>query len=475
MSLTKSFNLLRTKIKFSCIFVFLLLFGCNGIDKTHLQKVKERGELKIVTRIGPTTYFIGGNGPTGFEYDLSARFAEYLGVKLSVIASDDIGGILELVNSGQVDMAAAGLTVTKNREKLFDFTPPYQQIKVKLVFKQGKFWPRDIDQLDGKFTILAQSSHAELLLEMKNQHPKLSWHETSTLAVEDLVENVLNEKSSYTLIDSNDLTLQRRYHPELAVAFTVATNHKLAWALKKDDDTSLYEAAAEFFTQLRDNQDLANLQEIYYGHLEKFDYVGSRKFLLAARKKLDKYQPIFKAESSVDLDWKLLAAISYQESHWNPKARSPTGVRGMMMLTLPTAKQLGITNRLDPEQSIKGGARYFKKILKKFPNRVKEPDRTWLALASYNVGFGHLEDARILTQKQGKNPDKWLDVKEHLPLLRQKKWYKNTRHGYARGEEPVRYVDNIRRYYEVLSWLYEDAEPIITSPEKTEKLVINSG
>ncbi len=436
------------------------LSSCSQQKMTHLDKVKAKGELRIATRMGPTTYFIGGNGPSGFEYDLAARFAEYLGVKLSVISAEGLGEIQDILNSQQVDMAAAGLSITPERQKLFHFSPPYQEISVKLVFKQGNFWPRNFSQLDGKLTVLAQSSHAEELLKQKQNEPWLSWHEVNHLAVDDLVESVLDGKLSYTLLDSNDLALQRRYHPDLAIAFTVVEKEQLAWAFRKDDDDSLYHAAAEFFAHMQATEDLAQLQEIYYGHLEKFDYVGSKTFLKAARETLTQYIPLFKSAGNEQLDWRLLAAISYQESHWNPKARSPTGVRGMMMLTLPTAKQLGVKSRLDPKQSIDGGARYFQKVFNKFPARIAEPNRTWLALAAYNVGFGHLEDARILTQHQGGDPDKWLDVKERLPLLQQKKWYKYTKYGYARGSEPVQYVDNIRRYYEVLDWLFEkESEP----------------
>ncbi len=450
------------------VVLVLVLFGCHHSTQTHLQKIKAKGELRIVTRQGPTTYFIGGNGPSGFEYDLAARFAEFLGVNLSVISSEDLDGILSMVNEGQVDLAAAALTITPEREKNYHFSPPYQTISVKLVFKQGKYWPRNFDQLDGKLTVLAQSSHAELLLQKKKQHAMLSWHESNQLAVEDLVEAVVDDSLPYTLIDSNDLSLQRRYHPELAIAFTVAENQQLAWAFNKNDDDSLYQAATEFFSFMQQSGDLAQLQEIYYGHLKSFDYVGSTRFLQAAQTRLPRFIPFFKASAQNNLDWKLLAAIAYQESHWNPKAKSPTGVRGMMMLTLPTAKHLGVKSRLDAQQSIAGGARYFEQILKKIPQRIKEPDFTWMALAAYNVGFGHLEDARVLTQFQGGDPDKWIDVKQRLPLLRQRKWYKMTKHGYARGDEPVQYVDNVRRYYEVLNWLYEDDEK--PSEEQLEEI-----
>ena len=144
--------------------------------------------------------------------------------------------------------------------------------------------------------------------------------------------------------------------------------------------------------------------------------------------------------------------MSYQESHWNPRARSFTGVRGMMMLTLRTAKELGVKNRLDPKQSIFGGAKYLAKLRKRMPDNIAEPDRTWMALAAYNVGYGHLTDARKLTKLDGGDSTRWMDVKDYLPRLSQKRYYKQTRHGYARGNEPVSYVQNIRRYFDVLVW-----------------------
>jgi membrane-bound lytic murein transglycosylase F len=166
-----------------------------------------------------------------------------------------------------------------------------------------------------------------------------------------------------------------------------------------------------------------------------------------------------------DLDWRMLVAIGYQESLLNPDAVSPTGVRGLMMLTRKTAKEMGIKNRLDPENSIKGGAKYFDITRKSIPDEVKEPDRTWFALAAYNVGFYHLEDARIITEKRGLDPNKWLDVKTSLPLLAQRKWYKDTKYGYARGWEPVRYVENIRSYYDILRRDDEAVDPALPEPD----------
>jgi membrane-bound lytic murein transglycosylase F len=189
----------------------------------------------------------------------------------------------------------------------------------------------------------------------------------------------------------------------------------------------------------------------HYAHVEEFNYSDIQTFTRRIKTHLPRYEALFKkAGEAVGIDWRLLAAIGYQESLWNERAKSPTGVRGLMMLTQPTAKQMKVENRLDPAQSIRGGSEYIARVLKKVPARIAEPDRTWLALAAYNVGWGHVEDARIITQQNGGNPDRWIDVKKSLPLLARKKWYENTRYGYARGWEPVKYVENIRQYYEYL-------------------------
>jgi membrane-bound lytic murein transglycosylase F len=192
--------------------------------------------------------------------------------------------------------------------------------------------------------------------------------------------------------------------------------------------------------------------EKYFGHVKRFDYVDTRAFIRAVKFRLPQFERWFKSYAG-ELDWRKLAATSYQESHWNPRARSPTGVRGMMMLTIPTAQQLGVDDRLDPQQSIRGGAEYLATILETLPASIPDEERMWFALASYNVGFGHVEDARILAEKLGKNPSAWKDVKQVLPLLQKRKYYQQTKYGYARGSEAVQYVDNIRRYYDTLVWL----------------------
>lgn len=442
----------------------IALASCSEQKLPQIEEIQKRGVLKVITRNSPTTYYERADGFAGVEYELTEAFAASLGVKAEYIVNDNLKEIIEAVNSGEADLAAAGLTVTPKRAKQLRFAPSYQTITSKLVFKQGKKWPRNIAQLDGELRVVAHSSYSQQLLSLKQTHSTLHWSETTEHTAEELLMMVLDETIDYTIVDSTELSLNRRFHPELAVAFTLGEPQNLAWAFKPSDDYSLFSKTIEFFGAQRSQGNITQLHEKYYGHVEKFDYVGARKFHQATDQKLDTYKEWFVESALEDIDWRLLAAISYQESHWIPKAKSKTGVRGMMMLTLKTAKQLGVTNRLDAEQSIKGGGQYLRKVLSRVPKRIQEPDRTWLALAGYNVGWGHVEDARIITQNQGSDPDKWADVKERLPLLQKSRWYKKTKHGYARGSEPVHYVDNIRRYYDVLVWQDEDNQEQSVSP-----------
>lgn len=436
-------------------FLCLSLLAC-GKPQTVLEQVQERNELIVISRNGPTTYFEGPKGPTGFEYELASQFADYLGVELRMLVPPNFSDILPLTALGNAHLAAAGLTITPERKKKVRFGPAYQQITPQLVYRSGSKRPKTLDDLDGLLEVVAGSSHEEMLIRLKKDHPKLSWQTDGEQDIEELLILVWQQLIEYTIADSNELSVNRHYYPELKPAFDLSEPESLAWAFPRSKDNSLYDAATEFFRQVRENGTLARLLDRYYGHIGKFDYVGTRRYQAHVEQRLPAYQHIFEnAAEGIGMDWRLLAAIGYQESHWDPNAVSPTGVRGLMMLTRAAATDIGVEDRLNPAQSIYGGAQYLMNMKKRISDDVKEPDKTWFALAAYNVGLGHLEDARILTQKNKGDPNKWVDVKASLPLLSQQKWFQQTRYGYARGREPVRYVENVRSYYDILVWLTE--------------------
>lgn len=444
--------------------LLLALSSCNDErQSSRLAEVLDAGVLKVGTTYGLTTYYNGATGPVGFEYELAEGFAGYLDVKLEIFPYYNLNELFPQLQNQHLDVIAAGISASPERKKQFKFGPGYQRVGEKLVFKQGKEWPRDIQSLNGSLMVVSGSSHSESLQQQQNMYPDLSWQETDEKDMEELLELVLDEKLDYTVADSNILALMRRRYPELSIGFSISAEQDIAWAVNKQTDDSLLAALIEYFGIIQSNGTLAALEDKYFGHLRHFNYVDTRVFIKSARDVLPEYQSWFEQYSG-DLDWRLLAAMSYQESHWQPKAKSVTGVRGMMMLTLATAKELGIISRLDPEQSIKGGTEYLSSLLSRIPDRIGYPDRLWFALAAYNIGLGHLEDARVLTDRQNGNPDMWVDVKIRLLQLRQKKYYKTTRYGYARGNEAVAYVDNIRRYYDTLVWL-DEQQPQILQPE----------
>ncbi|MER2493548.1 membrane-bound lytic murein transglycosylase MltF [Catenovulum sediminis] len=437
-----------------CVFVLSASLGCQ--QETHVntvQEMAERGTLRVGTIYGSTTYYLTPDGAAGFEYELARAFAEYLNLELEIVPVYDLAELFPLLDKDKVDILAAGLTATEKRRENYRFAPGYQKISEKLVFKQGNIRPRDWSELDGTLVITAHSSHQETL--QKLEETNVDWRVTNEQDAEELIQAVLNEEIQYTIVDSNLLAVNRRLYPELSIAFSVSKQQNLAWAFNQAYDDSLYALLIDFFGDVRSSGHFAQLEDKYFGHVRDFDYVDTRVFIQAIDQTLPKYRNWFEQYASeYDLDWKLLAAQSYQESHWDPKAKSPTGVRGIMMLTLPTARQMDVKSRLDAEQNIRGGARYLSSLHRRIPARIQEPDRTWFALAAYNIGLGHLEDARRITQSLGADPDKWHEVKKYLPLLQKKKYYKWTRYGYARGNEAVHYVENIRRYYDSLIWFF---------------------
>ena len=443
---------------FVVVITLICLTACT--DRQRLDRVLNESELVVVTRNAPTTYYEGRDGETGIEYDLTQAFAEHLGVKPRYIVKDTASEVLALLETGEADIAAAGLTHTEGRDQYFLFGTTYQVVTQQIVCRRGGKRPDKLEDLDGiELIVPADTSYVERLNYLKRYYPFLSWRVEEQMNTEALLEEVWRIRIDCTIADSNIVAINRRYYPELSVRFDISDPEILAWVLPKNAE-GLQSAVSDWFEDIEDDGTLQQLLDKYYGFIEVFDYVDIRAFKRRIRSRLPKYKPYFKqAAKHYDLDWQLLAAMSYQESHWNPRAKSPTGVRGIMMLTLTTAKEMKIQSRLNAEQSIWGGARYLRRMARRLPDTITEPDRSYMALAAYNVGFGHLMDARQLAARLNKNPDNWTDLAEVLPLLARKQYYKSLKHGYARGYEPVTYVQRIRDYQDILEKELQKKKP----------------
>lgn len=419
----------------------------------HLAQIIAKDFITIHTRNTPTTYYEGRQGPTGFEYELMHRFADNLGVSLNLNTSHHPESVLPAVRE-QGDLGAAALPLLPDTPGIH-YTRSIIQMQPLVVYRRGLNNIDEPKNLVGlELGTLSEAGTSQALLALQRDYPSLSWKESHELEVAELLAQVENGTLDAAIIFDHQFRLNRLFFPNVERGFFLGEPLSLAWAVPSGRGLGLLEAANQFLQELQENGTLEQLVSRYFGHDDYLEYVGTRTFLAHLDERLPAYSELFKkAARDTGFDWKLLAAVGYQESHWDPNAVSPTGVRGLMMLTNPTASEMGVADRTNPAQSIDGGARYLRSIKDRLPESIVGNDRLYMAMAAYNVGLGHLYDARNIAEMRGGNPDSWQAVRAALPLLQQREWHSQTRHGYARGGEPVIYVRNIRRYYEMIEYV----------------------
>lgn len=438
--------------------------------ETQLEQVITSGELRVVSTNGATTFYEGSNGLTGFEYSLLKGFADSLGVKLVIDSQTDSAELLQAVAQQRYHLGSAELTALESQAYPLRFGRPYMQITQQLVYNQRLRAPTSIKDLKGKeVLVLADSAHRKRLARLQKKFPNLEWRLVVNAQMIDLLEMVHKGEADYAVIDSNAYDLHRYSYPRAQLAFDISNPQPLAWAFPQSQDTSLFDAAQRYMGQIQRDGTLAQVTKHFFDrHIEEVTTGEAMVFAYRLQNRFPQWADAMKqAADEFELDWQLLAAIGYQESHWLADAESHTGVRGLMMLTKHTARAMGISDREDPLQSIYGGAKYFRLMLDRLPARIQGDDRINLALAAYNQGAGHLEDARVLTQRMGGNPDKWEDVRKHLPLLSKAQYYSRAKHGYMRGWEPVQFVDNVRNYHKIIAWHEQQTELRLASAGNT--------
>lgn len=436
------------------------LLSVRSVPSTPLlQQVLAAGELRIVSTNGSTTYYESANGLTGFEYSLAKGFADSLGVKLVIENQPVFNTLLSDLAEHQYHLAAANLNPQESKTHPLVFSSAYLHITQQLIYNRRLPQPMSIDELAGKeVLVLANDSHSKRLRHLQAKFPQLEWREVINADMVELIEMVHKGEADYAVIDSNAYDANYYVYPKAKLAFDVSDPQALAWAFPAGQDLSLYKAAQAYLASIKRNGALAKVTKQFFEQdvIEEVTTGEAMVFAYRLQNRLPQWADTMKeAATEFDLDWQLLAAISYQESHWQADAKSFTGVRGLMMLTKNTAKAMGVSNREDPTQSIYGGAKYFRLLLDRLPKRIQGEDRLYMALAAYNQGLGHLEDARVLTQRMGGNPTKWSDVSKYMPLLAKAQYYVDSKHGYMRGWEPVHFVKNVRNYYKILAWHQE--------------------
>jgi len=396
-----------------------------------------------------------------FQRELARLFAEQLHATLELIPLPK-DQIPDALRKQQAHLAAAPLR-RENNPAALQFGPSYQSVRELLVCNSDSPRIKSLEELKGrKLIVEAGSAHEVALREAQRSLPSLQWQTDHDLTTQDLLAEV--GEGNLDCVAANELQFAdaRNYNPDLVAELDIVPPSQLAWAFPGNVDSDLLKQAQVFFTTIQQDGTLHRLLDRYYGHNNRLRKMDAAAFITGINTVLPHFRRMFEeAATLTGEDWRLLAALAYQESQWDPLATSHTNVRGMMMLTGDTADRMNVSNRLDARESILAGAKYLLLLKEQMPDHIPEPDRTWLALAAYNQGSSHLEDARILTERAGFNPDSWSDVKKWMPQLSRPNYYKTLKHGYARGGEAVILVESIRSYYDMLKRLEPDQKAAI--------------
>jgi membrane-bound lytic murein transglycosylase F len=447
---------------YSILITLPLVCDPGVVTQRPVLPVAKTGELVVLTRNSAAARYIDSQGRyAGMEYDLVEMFAREQGYRVRYLDRQPFYQLLPALERNHAHLAAAGVSITAPRLDRYAFGPSYQMVQTVVAYNTDNQAPRDLRDVEGKrLEVVKGTSAVDELQRMRKRNPKLNWTEVAENDSEGLLSRLSEGKVDYVVTDSTILDVARHLYPNIARGFVLGDREAVAWVFPKNGDPEVYRRAQEFFMRITYDGRLRQLLERYYGHVNRLDNIDVANFLERRQAVLPHYRASFKeAQDVTGIDWRLLAALGFQESHWDPLATSPTGVRGLMMLTSDTADRMQLGNRLDPHQSILAGAQYLQELKDSLSPRVSDPDRTWFALAAYNIGLGHLEDARVLTQRRGGNPDLWVDVKKSLPLLSRYEYYSALKRGYCRGGEALVLTENSRNYFDILARLEEPHTP----------------
>ena len=441
---------------------------------TPLERIHSRGELRVVTLNLPTCYYLGARGPKGLDYDLASRFAASLGLGLKIYAVANVAQMRAALASGRADIAAAQIAANAAWDRVGDPSAPYAEIPQLVIYHSGHTAPDNLPHLeDAKLIVRPDSPQEEVLRKLRLVAPFLTW--TATKPGTAPLQDVESGGDGYAIVDARAYAYARQLYPNTSIAFALPQRRPVQWMVRPGAP-ELMRAVNHFFHSMRSSGELARLKRRDSGRTDTFHYERSRLFELYFEQRLPRYRAWFKqAAARYGFDWRLLAAIGFQESRWDPTAVSNRGAEGVMMLTSNTAQEMGVTDRANAKASIFAGAHYLAQLRKMVPTHIPQPDRTWFLVAAYNVGFGHVEDARVLAQRMGKDPDSWAQVSKVLPLLAEHRWYSKTKYGYAQGWQPVRYVQRVQEFMQMLEWQPGDGVLIQTSVKEPAQATGTTG
>ena len=404
----------------------------------------ERSPIIIGSINSATTWYWAGEDHAGLEYNLAAAFSAFARIPVELVVFDDYQNMIEAFNNGDIDIMTGDVDLTKINTA-FSLSPEYRIVSSVIVHHDSS------EPWNERNDIVGAAGSAYRLNHNPDNLNEVSITETPGLSPFDLINQVNNNPGTYAILDEVSFAQFESLFPRVKAQHVDAPPTGRQWVRQADLlDAPMIDL---FFSQQATQRLIETQIALEQPRVKPIKYSDARSFTYLMRSRLPRYRSVIQqAATESGLPFSLIAATSFQESHWDPNAASPTGVRGFMMLTNTTARELGVTDRLDLRQSAVGGAKYLRTLYDRLPKRFSEDNRIAFALASYNIGRGHVEDARILAQRHGFNPDNWDHVKPFIIQLEQPDVYVNTKNGFARGRECVTYVENILQFEQLISW-----------------------
>lgn len=423
---------------------------CVRPRPTILDKIRQAGEITVITRNNANCYYLYRDTPMGFEYDLAKIFADHLGVRLRVRVASTWQGMIPELMTTPAAFIAASMTITPSRQSQVAFSRGYMTIRQFIIAHRSNTRIRGVEDLAGRpVHVRRGTSYQERLEALRTNGLNVNIVLHDDLPTEELIGMVSRGEIDLTVADSHIAMLNRRYYPRAVMAAPLGDEEELGWAVHPEAQR-LARAMDRFFTVIEKDGTYNRIHKKYYADLDFFDYLDLRAFHRRIRSRLPRYQKTIQAAAEKNgFDWRLIAAQAYQESHLDPKAQSHAGAFGLMQLTRRTAQSWKVTDIFDPVQNIRAGVHHLKRLHDRF-SKAGPLDRLSIALAAYNIGEGHIHDARRLARQKGLDPNRWASLYQTLPLLRYRKYYGPSKYGYARGTEAINYVRQIAIYYDIL-------------------------
>ena len=437
-----------------------------------LRRIKARDTLVAITGYNPVSYFLYRGQPMGYEYELLQKLADHLGVELDLRLMKDREKMFEAIQSGQADLLAYRLAVTQRRAERVAFTEPLHATRQVLVQRLPEKYdslrapeipdtspaadsiiqyPFELVTRDDTVHVIEDSPYEQRLHNLgEEMGGEIDVIEVdSDVPREKLIERVAEGDIDYTVADETIAELNRAYYGDIAIRPVLSVHQQIAWALQDDRAWELRLVINDWLEEIKGDEEFRQIYDKYFTDRKAFTERRKEVSVEGQVEQLTQYDDLVREalqEHPLSWDWRLVMAQMYQESKFKPRAQSWAGARGLMQLMPATARQYGVSNIFDPEENVNGALRFLVWLQDYWKDKIENPkQRRRFILASYNAGHGHVQDARRLAEKYGDNPNKWEDVSKWLLRKAWEKYYTDdvVKYGYARGEEPVAYVELI--------------------------------